>query len=133
MSPGAFAVIVVTGLIVFTTIERLTYRYASWHPAARATARFADIVHVARGPGESLKAWDTRIEAAHKELSAATDEFFAAIRRGEGTTRQTSVRGFVMELPGDHPVAIRYRKAKGLDKAEGLDKADKAEGLEGGS
>jgi len=113
MTPEAAFLMAIGIFVALTAIERFAYRYASWHPVARATAQFARTVNVPRRRGEPLAQWARRVEAAHVELSAATDEFLAAVRRGEGSVRQISPRGYVASLPPEHPAAVRYALAKG--------------------
>ena|SRR5271170_6252492 len=120
MSLSLFAVVTL-GLAIAAISFYFQWLYrqrAPWHPDAKLTEKFAEIVNLPRKPGENLSDWDARVLAQHAELMGATDDFFAAVRRGDGTEEKVGDYGLLSTLPVDHPAAIRYARAKnGLPRA----------------
>lgn len=98
--------LVIAGLI-FLAWEKIT-----WLPAAKITAHRGTYINILRQPGERLSAYERRVDLGWKELLDAGDEFLVAVMK-EGTCVQSSERCFELQLPINHPAAIRYLKAKG--------------------
>jgi hypothetical protein len=68
------------GLIALSVIARVVNSYSAVH----STDRLARLVHLPRLRGESLAAWDARIEAAFQDLKATVASVRDAVYQGHG-------------------------------------------------
>ena len=90
------------------------YAPATVNPEAEITLRRSERVNMPRRHREPLSAWNARVSAGWDELLAASDEFIEAAQHS-GWYEQLGSRAGAWHLPENHPAAVRYAKARGLE------------------
>lgn len=108
----AFCIVLAAWVVLPLTLW-LCRQYCLWHPTAKLAAKRGEYIHMDRRPGEKLSVYEKRLDAGWAELLDAGDAFIKAAYK-EGWMTQENPRCTIWHLPPDHPVAIRYAKAKGL-------------------